>query len=288
MKQILATLLVLAIAAGGYYAWKIYTKPQLEVPVSLATYSCAQGKSIGAVFYTDKVQLILSDGRELTLPQVDAASSTRYANNDDNFAFTASGNTASVSEGRASDAPTYADCVTGTNAADATQPQDDTTTYSYPPLGFSIQYPKSYSLDESYQYQGLTVEEIPGIKVSIPKTLSDSTNLSSDTGVSIEYLSNAAYCSASLFLYGSPSSSTSTISGITYSVASTSDAGAGNIYEEDVYALAGANPCIAVRYYVHSTQIANYPAGAKVEFNRAQLINTFNQIRDSLTLKSQS
>ena len=76
--------------------------------------------------------------------------------------------------------------------------------------------------------------------------------------------------------------------GVTYSVASTTDAGAGNRYEEQVYALAGANPCIAVRYFIHTTELGNYPAGTRVAYDRAALLAQFDAIRHSLTLKNQT
>lgn len=287
MKQIIATVALLLVVAGGYFAWKAYTRGPSEVPVNLATFSCAQGKTIGTVFYNNKVELTLSDGRKFSLPQAISASGARYANADESFVFWNKGNTAFVTEGKGgTPITTYDNCVTG--AEDSSTPQNDTTTYAYPPLGFSIKYPKGYALNESYMYQGLGEEAIPGIKVSVPASITDGTNLSSDTGVSIEYMPNVENCAAGLFLYGNPASVTQDDGGTTYSIATTSDAGAGNLYEEYVYALAGQNPCIAVRYFVHYTQFANYPAGTKKEFDRAALMAQFASIRHSLTLKNQT
>jgi membrane-bound inhibitor of C-type lysozyme len=286
MKQIIAILIIAIVAVGGYFLWQMYGPGPAEVPVSIASFSCEQGKTIGATFYQTKVDLVLSDGRKLMLPQAMSASGARYANADESFVFWNKGNTAFITEGAGATAPqTYANCVTG--GSDSTEPSNDTTTYSYPPLGFSIKYPKSYALDNSYQYQGLVDEQIPGIKLTIPASMATGTNLSSDSGVSIEYLPNSTSCSASQFLYQSPKASTLNDGGIAYSVASTSDAGAGNLYEEDVFALAGANPCIAVRYFIHTTQLANYPEGTRVAYDRAALLAQFDAIRHSLTLKSQ-
>src|SRR3569832_2311340 len=161
MKQIIAVIALIVVAIGGYFAWQMYGQGPSEVPVSIATFSCDQGKTIGATFYSKSVTLV----------------------------FWNKGNTAFIEEGNTHvDTPpqTYANCVTG--GSDSTQPSNDTTTYSYPPLGISIKYPKAYSLSESYQYQGLVEEQIPGVKVSVPASLTDGTNLSTDSGVSIEYL----------------------------------------------------------------------------------------------------
>ena len=188
MKQIIAVIALIVVAIGGYFAWQMYGQGPSEVPVSIATFSCDQGKTIGATFYSKSVSLVLSDGRKLTHPQTVSASGARYANAGETFVFWNKGNTAFIEEGNTHvDTPpqTYANCVTG--GSDSTQPSNDTTTYSYPPLGFSIKYPKAYSLSESYQYQGLVEEQIPGVKVSVPASLTDGTNLSTDSGVSIEY-----------------------------------------------------------------------------------------------------
>src|SRR3569623_1435103 len=155
MKPILAIIVIAAVAVGGYFLLQTYGQGPSAVPVSIATFSCDQGKTIGATFYSNKVDLVLSDGRKLSVPQAMSASGARYANADETFVFWNKGNTAFIEEGNTHvDVPpqTYTNCVTG--GSDSTQPANDTTTYSYPPLGFSVQYPKTYMLDNSYQYQG--------------------------------------------------------------------------------------------------------------------------------------
>jgi len=289
MKQLIAIIILVALVIGGYFLWQMYGQAPSEVPVAIATFSCEQGKTIGATFYSKSVNLILSDGRKLVLPQAISASGARYANADESFVFWNKGNTAFISEGKVEpQQQTYTNCVTGGSDSTGGTQASDTVSYSYPPLGFSIKYPKAYAIDESYMYQGLGEEGIPGVKVSVPASLTDGTNLSSDSGVSVEYIPNAQNCSASLFLYDKPKAVNVSDGGITYSVASTTGAGAGNLYEEQVYALAGANPCIAVRYLIHTTQLANYPAGTRVAYDRAALLAQFDAIRHSLTLKNQT
>lgn len=285
IKQIAPVALLLVVVVGGYVVYKNYSPAPSEVPVNITTFSCQQGKTIGATFYKTKVDLILSDGRKMTLLQAISASGARYANADGSFVFWNKGNTAFVSEGKSEpQAESYTGCVTPGNTS---QPET-MQTYSYPPLGFSVKYPAGYMLDESYTYDQLGPEAIPGIKVSVPQKLTDETNLSKDSGVSIEYFPNVPSCTASLFLYGQPQASVMNDGGTTYSTASVSGAGAGNLYEERIYALAGQNPCIAVRYFIHYTQLANYPEGTKKEFKKDELIAQFDTIRRSLTLKNQT
>jgi membrane-bound inhibitor of C-type lysozyme len=79
-------------------------------PVASATFTCKGGKTIAATFYPDKVELKLSDGRSLTLPQAMSASGARYANKDETFVFWNKGDTAFITEG-VSRQETYSDCV---------------------------------------------------------------------------------------------------------------------------------------------------------------------------------
>ena len=66
-----------------------------------ARFACAAGKSIDATFVNEpksRVELVLSDGRKLTLPQTMSGSGARYANADETIVFWNKGNTAFVDE----------------------------------------------------------------------------------------------------------------------------------------------------------------------------------------------
>jgi putative hemolysin len=77
-----------------------------------ATFNCVGGKHIDAAFFNatpSHVELALSDGRRITLPQAMSASGARYASADERFVFWNKGDTAFIDEqGR----QTYADCRT--------------------------------------------------------------------------------------------------------------------------------------------------------------------------------
>jgi membrane-bound inhibitor of C-type lysozyme len=79
-------------------------------PTAVAIFTCKDGKSIDASFYADKVDLKLSDGRSLSLPQVMSGSGARYANKDESFVFWNKGDTAFITEGTAGE-ETYSGCV---------------------------------------------------------------------------------------------------------------------------------------------------------------------------------
>jgi hypothetical protein len=149
--------------------------------------------------------------------------------------------------------------------------------YENKKAGFSIHYPSGYAVDDANPNQ---------VKFTIPVSLTTGTNLSTDSYLAVEQIPNAQSCTADLFY--DTKVETSTVSdkdGTTYSYATYTDAAAGNRYESIVYALPGTNPCVAVHYLIHYGVLDNYPPGEVQAFDEQALLDTFNQIRESLVLE---
>lgn len=104
-RSSITTFAVLAIAAA------IALPALAETPVATAIFKCQGGKSIEATFYANSVDLKLSDGRSLKVPQAMSGSGARYANKDETFVFWNKGDTAFVTEGK-DDKETYSGCAT--------------------------------------------------------------------------------------------------------------------------------------------------------------------------------
>lgn len=263
------------------------TQTGLGTVTATASYACNDSKTINATFYTGSTTIALSDGRTMTLSQTVSADGGRYANPDESFVFWSKGNGALVLENNVQ--KSYIGCV-----AVAPNPGNLPNVYHSGTEGFSLRYPAGYAIDTAYKYEALgPSRSIYGVKITIPKSLAQGTNLSADSYVSVESIptknlggGNPASCSASAFVQPGAGAAphAATVNDTTYSVASTSDAAAGNRYEETVYAIPGTNPCIAVRYFVHYGAIGNYPAGAVKEFDKNALMTQFDQIRSSLIL----
>lgn len=152
---------------------------------------------------------------------------------------------------------------------------------------YAVVYPSTFSANESYAYDQISPTKlIHGVKFVIPGTMATGTNLSSyDTGISIEQLPRAKNCTADIYFLDNVHAQMINDNGIEYSVATTSGAGAGNLYEEQVYALVGSHPCTAVRYFIHSTNIGNYDPSTNIrEYDRTALMTAFDTIRRSLIL----
>lgn len=109
------------------------------------------------------------------------------------------------------------------------------------------------------------------------------TNLSSDlTNVSVESRTARGTCDARRFIPDPGDMHDVHAGGRLWSVATQQDAGAGNFYDITVFALKNSNPCLAVRYFIHSTNVGNYDPGTVREFDRTALMRAFDKIRATL------
>ncbi len=171
-----------------------------------------------------------------------------------------------------------------TSTSAVTQPAATATT-TFATSTFSIVYPVDYTVDPNFQNTEVSADKpISGVKFTIPTTSATGTNLASDTYISVEQLPHAKNCTGDIYVANDVTASTVTDNGVTYSVATTTGAAAGNLYEETVYAIASSSPCTAVRYWIHSSNLGNYDPGAVTAYNKDALISSFDTIRRSLQL----
>lgn len=101
------------IATAIASAWLLIVasgEGRAEDPVSKVRFACKENKTIDATFYADKVDLALSDGRSMSLPQTMSGSGIRYANADETSVFWSKGDTAFVTEG-VDEKETFSDCI---------------------------------------------------------------------------------------------------------------------------------------------------------------------------------
>lgn len=315
---VLGFVLVLGLGADvGLRPAQSGGQPPLSVErreIARATFVCDGGKTIDATFYASGpaapaapavrapprapqsppptrasptpppapnggVHLALSDGRKLDLAQTLSADGARYADTDESTIFWNKGRGAVVLE---HDLQTYRGCI-----AVAPDPGGLPQVYESGAEGFSIRYPANYTVDPDYRYEALGPgREIGGVKFTIPASAARGTNLGTDTYVAVEQIPRARNCTADRFLpreAGEPA--TVADGGTTYSRARSIGAGAGNRYDETVYALPGTNPCIAVRYFVHYGVLQNYPPGAVRGFDERRLLERLDAIRRTLLVQ---
>lgn len=240
-----------------------------------------------------KVDLSLSDGRLMRLTRTASADGLRFSNADtpdaaeNQLTFWTTGNRAFIVEddgeakGNNEDLETYEGCIRV-----VPDPGGLLQIYARSERGFSIRYPTDFRLDENHHYLALSPDEnIHGVRFLIPENLATKTNLADDTYLSVEELPGKATCTADEFLSRPVNPGPEIDGNIQYSMATSEESGAGNRYEETVYAIPGTNPCRAIRYFLHFNIIENYPKGVVQEFDREKLMETFDDIRRTLVLK---
>lgn len=76
------------------------------------------------------------------------------------------------------------------------------------------------------------------------------------------------------------------INGYTFVHSSGDGAGAGNIYQQDIYRTVNKNVCYEVIYYLHSSQVGNFPADSGItEFDRNAVIQKFYSVFSTFSIK---
>jgi hypothetical protein len=158
-------------------------------------------------------------------------------------------------------------------------------TYASTTMGVLLRYAPGYTVNDSYSNTSVNPKKpIAGVSFIVPVATATGTNLGSDTYIAVEQLPRANACTGDIFVADNVTAHEVADNGLVYSVATTTGAGAGNRYEETVYAIKDSKPCTAVRYYVHYSVFENYPAGTVRQFDQAALVAQFDQIRRTLEL----
>ncbi|MBP6949129.1 MAG: DUF333 domain-containing protein [Candidatus Pacebacteria bacterium] len=103
MKKIFLIGIVVSLIVSFMYLLTLNTQTQepkeiIVNPINTVKFVCSESKYILASFYSEKVDVTLSDRRYLSLTQVMSGSGARYANTDETFVFWNKGDTAFIEE----------------------------------------------------------------------------------------------------------------------------------------------------------------------------------------------
>ena len=174
---------------------------------------------------------------------------------------------------------------------------DDTSTASSENVykdfdrGYTISFPSKISSsnvvdDNTFQiFDGRSNRGDQGVEFLIPKSMTIETNLSKDSSVTITQNPSDIECKAeNSRLTNNGKVFNLSDKGVQYFVATSSDAAAGNRYEQVVYTIVNSKPCTTIGYNIHSTVFENYPEGTVKRFDKQALIKKFDEIRRSLVL----
>ena len=155
-------------------------------------------------------------------------------------------------------------------------------------LPFSISYPQDWIVNQSYQNTTLGPNKtLDGVGFAVPQAFVTGTNLSSDSSISVENNTTSTDCDASEFLDDAvpAGSKTITINGQTWSLATGSDAGAGNRYQETVvsfpHSVTPTDPCLGIRLFLHYGALENYPTGTVKAFDQDAITRIYESMVNS-------
>lgn len=75
------------------------------------------------------------------------------------------------------------------------------------------------------------------------------------------------------------------INGFTFTHSVSEGAGAGNYYEQEIYRMVHKNICYEVIYFIHSSNIGNYPPGVVAEFDRNAILQKLDDVFSTFTIE---
>jgi hypothetical protein len=171
-----------------------------------------------------------------------------------------------------------------TNSTHQNQTMNDTLTYINQKAGYTIDYPKDFQITYTNTERAFGSD----VSFAFPESFTKGTNLSTDSVIKVEIIQGKT-CSVQNFFAAEDPNSIKSFKidnpGVFSQMASSTGAGAGNLYEKTVFA-AGPNlgMCYGVELFIHSTNIGNYPEGTVKEFDRAKVNDVFNNMLNSFKI----
>lgn len=309
-KKVLISLLVVIVALIVVIIVIAKAPDTMKDPVvrnetSVTHYFCDAG-TIDAVFGVDSVKLTISDGRELSLPQVRSGSGIRYEKGD--IAFIGKGDDAFLTE---KDKTTFDNCVAGTvtdsmtdesgkpAAGGTAQPGGSVSsgsgvsTFVSNGRTFMFSYPKGFVVTSGgvgYNTNWRVNSNDSGkllAKITSPKSyiLKNKTNLSDITFTVGSSMDSHAVESCLAVQSGEVGAGIVTLGGVDYVKVVTTDAGAGNYYTTTSYRTVKNETCYALESTVHTTNLGNYsPDQGIKEYDHNAVANVVNSIVYSFRL----
>ena len=162
------------------------------------------------------------------------------------------------------------------------EPLAHSKTYINSAKGFSLSYGGGMKVSEAYAYDNLqSGKSIPGVSFAFEPEYFRGTNLSSDSRVAVEWTDSTACTPKEFTDEPLRDIEMQSINSKVWSVASTSGAAAGNLYEEVLYTAKGSADCFNVRLFLHSSNIGNYAPGSVRAFDRISIDQLFKQMVSS-------
>jgi len=170
--------------------------------------------------------------------------------------------------------------VTTGTGGQVTTPPDDTSTWEvFADSVFSMSYPDVFTVNQiatgdEWRAGANGDAGTLDFSITLPKSYMPNTNFD-DAKLTLGHSTNTTSVADCLKpdASGGPNTSMTTklINGVSYTVFTSSDAGAGNLYDTTSYRTVKNKTCVAVEYTIHYSQFANYPAGSITVFDESKV-----------------
>lgn len=135
-------------------------------------------------------------------------------------------------------------------------------------LSFSIAHPSDFA-SSSTDFAGyLPLTQTPLVSFVVPQSMYKGTNLE-EAGVYVGATSSPQALTSCTSPMQGETLSHETINGADFVVATSTEAGAGNLYESKIYRRIENGWCVEIVEMLHSGNIGNYTPGAVKEFDKA-------------------
>jgi hypothetical protein len=166
-------------------------------------------------------------------------------------------------------------------------------TYTAISAGYSIAFPIDFSVSEPTSPKATTswrtnnIDQSSGFQaftLTVPAAFEPQTNFD-NAMLTVDYSKNAkALADCLVAENGEATSSTQVINGATFTIFTSSDAGAGNLYDTASYRTIHAGSCYAVEFTIHSSQLGNFPAEYNLQqFDEGQASSLLQRIVGTFT-----
>jgi hypothetical protein len=151
-------------------------------------------------------------------------------------------------------------------------------TYTNSHLSFSIEYPATASATSDFSSGFLPLTQTPVIAFELPRSMFSGTNLA-EAGVYIGATTTPSVMSTcTQQVQGETATTSQTVGGQNFSVFTSTDAAAGNRYQEKTFRAFQNGSCLEIVELLHYGVIENYPPGTVQQFDEAK----FSGILDSI------
>ena len=168
-------------------------------------------------------------------------------------------------------------------------PEVASVRYENTQFGFSLSRPQTSAVRTQGFEAYLPLTQAPVVAITLPTELFEGTNLG-EAGVYIGASSSPAIISKwdlPSADSGETPAGTVDLNGNSFAVFTSTEAAAGNIYEERIYRALRNGTCFEIVELLHSGNIGNYDPGTVVEFDRATFQGYLEAIVQTFSFGSQ-